>query len=275
MQLTNIRKEFESKLYIARCAAEKCADENANLQKDRNDLIAQLAEEEAAQKRAEQDAEKLRLTLRFERDLHRQEMKEICKQSKINNQRHQIQISEKYKAQMNDSLNALRGQLEDQLRLNHLNFDNQMKVLQGPQSSADIGGAAIGSIVAAQGPLVATSAQIAALTAKLAQCQANVSSLELQIRYWKKVIDGDKTQIDNLQNIIKELCVKYQKLLDDKVKIQNELDTYNSMLQSEEQRLSLAHMCNFAGKNEKENEKDSGDKENYEIDIDIDFFNRK
>lgn len=273
MQLTNIRKEFESKLYTARCAAENCADVNANLQRDRNDLISKLAEEEAAQKRAEQDAEKLRLTLRFERDLHRQEMKEICKQSKINNQRNQIQISEKYKAQMNDSLNTLRGQLEDQLRLNHLNFDNQMKVLQGPKLSVDIGGAAIGSIVAAQGPLVATSAQIVGLKAKLAQCQANVSSLELQINYWKEVIDGDKTQIDNLQNIIKELCDKYQKLLDDKVKIQNELDTYNSMLQSEEQRLSLAHMCNFSGKNE--NKKDSGDEKNNQIDIDIDFFNRK
>lgn len=281
VKLSNLRKEFETKLYHARCAAERCADENANLQKDRNDLIAKLNEEEAAQKRAAQDAEKLRLTLRFERDLHRQELKEICKQSKVNNQSHQIQISEKYKAQMNDSLNALRGQLEDQLRLNHLNFDNQMKVLQGPALSVDAGGNAIGAIGAAQASLLGTAAQIADLKAKLADCQANVSTLEMLIKYWQKILDDDKTQMDNLQKIIRELCVKYQKLLDDKVKIQQELDAYNTMLQGEENRLKLAHMCDAVSEmaktsvgikpstGETSEHTEGGDKKKYDIEIDI------
>lgn len=242
-KLTNLRKEFESKLYNARCAAEECSDENARLQNCRNDLIAQLNEEEAAQKRAEQDAEKLRLTLRFERDLHRQEMKEVCKQSKISNQRNQFQILEKFKAQLNDSLNTLRGQLEDQLRLNHFNFDNQMKMLQGPAMTADTGGGAVSSIAGAQASLASTSAQIADLQTKLTKCQANIRSLEMQSKYWEKILHGDRCQIDNLERIIGELCHKYQKLLDDKVKIQNELDTYNTMLQGEEKRLNLAHMC--------------------------------
>lgn len=269
MQLTRIRKEFESKLYYARCAAESCADENSNLQNEKNAILAKLKDEEAAQRRAEQDAEKLRLTLRFERDLHRQELKEICKQSNISNQRHQIQISQKYKAQMNNSLNTLRGQLEDQLRLNHINFDNQMKTLQGPMS-ADAGGAAIGSITDSQGQLIASQAQIGSLRSQLAECQAHVTSLELQIRYWKEILEDDQTQMNNLQKIIQDLCQKYQKLLDDKVKIQSELDNYNGILQAEESRLQLADMCDAGTQEirEAEGDKGSADTKTYEFEID-------
>lgn len=245
--------------------------------------MCRLKEEEAAQKRAEQDAEKMRLTLRFERDLHRQELKEICKQSKLNNQRHQIQISERYKAQLNDSLNTLRGQLEDQLRLNHMNFDNQMKSLHGSVIGVDAGGAAITSIVSAQGAAIATHIQIANITAQLKECEITVGNLELQIKWWDKVLLDDKCQMEHLTKIIKELCEKYQKLLDDKVKIQCELDAYNTMLQCEENRLKLTHMCDavaqeaakrannkdvdkecarFGGKNDKD------DKKKFDIEID-------
>lgn len=262
--MTNLRKDFETKLSQARCAAENGADVNAGLQKSKNDLIAQVKDEEAAQKRAEQDAEKLRLTLRFERDLHRQELKEVYKQSKIKNQSNQIQISKKYKAQMNDALSTLRGQLEDQLRLNHMNFDNQMKTLQGPVMGTDVGGSAAASIVAAQAPLISTKTQIATLQSQVLKCQSSICSLELQIKYWEKVLANDKSQMDNLQRSIQELCRKYQKLLDDKVKIQGELDAYNGILQAEENRLQLADMCGDPV--EKEGNSDSNSKQ-YSVEI--------
>lgn len=265
-QLTRIRVEFESKLYHARCAAEKCADESARLESEKIKIITELKEKEAAQKRAEQDAEKLRLTLRFERDLHRQELKEICKQSKMNNQRCRIKISEKFKAQMNESLNGLRVQLEDQLRMNRINFDNQMKILQGPGMLADAGGSAINSIGGVQGALISAQSQLAALQAQLLECQSIVASLELQIKYWLKVLEDDEKQIDNLTKIIQELCKKYQKLLDDKIKIQSELDAYNSLLQSEESRLQLTDMCDSLPK--KEGEKGSTSKKKYEFEMD-------
>lgn len=210
-----------------------------------------MKEEEAAQRRAEQDAEKLRLTLRFERDLHRQELNEICQQSNITNQRHHIRISEKYKTQLNGSLNVLRGQLEDQLRLNHMNFDNQMKMLQGPVLSADAGGAAIASIVTAQASLSAILAQISSLKSQLHKCKASVASLDMQIKYWEQILQDDKCQMDHLRKTIQELCRKYNKLLDDKVKIQAELDNYNTMLKGEESRLKLANMCERVPKSEK------------------------
>lgn len=243
VQLSRIRKDFETKLYHARCAAESCADENAVLLKEKNDLLARLKEEEAAQKRAESDAEKMRLTLRFERDLHRQEIKEITKQSTIKHQRNQIQISEKYKARMNESLNALRIHLEDQLRLNHMNFDNHIKNLQGPVLSVDAGGGAIASISGVQDSLIASHTQIATLQAQLLECQACIDNFEMQMKYWQKILEDDQCQMDCLQQIIQELCQKYQKLLDDKTKIQSELDNYNGILLAEESRLELTDMC--------------------------------
>lgn len=243
--MSKIRKDFETKLHNARCQAEDCAEENANLSKNRNQLLLQLTDEEASQKRAEQDAEKLRLTLRFERDLHRQEMKELCRQSKVNTHHQQIQISEKYKAQLNDSLNNLRGQLEEQLRLNHLNFNDQIKSLQVSGINIDKGGAAVAAISSVQVSLTATNGQITDLKSKLDDCVSTTSILETQANYWEKVLEGDKTQIDNLQNTINELCKKYQTLLDDKEKIQNELDAYNNMLKSEESRLNVKDICDF------------------------------
>lgn len=250
--MSRLRKEFELKLNEARCRAENCLDENAILNNRINNLQKELNDEEAAQKRAEQDAEKLRLTLRFERDLHRQEMKEICKRSKIHNQRQQFQISEKYKAQLIDSLNNLRGQLEDQLRLNHLNFNDQMKNFQGPTMNTDMGGGAMSAIISAQNPLISTNAQIADLEAKLSDCSTMVNTLESQIKYWVKILENDKTQVDNLQKTIKELCIKYQNLLDDKVKIQIELDAYNEILKGEEKRLNVTDMCDAIAKEMKD-----------------------
>lgn len=271
--MSRIRKDFESKLHEARCRAENCAEENANLHKNRNCLQLQLNDEEAAQKRAEQDAEKLRLTLRFERDLHRQEMKEICRQSKINNQRTHVQISERYKAQLNDSLNNLRGQLEDHLRLNHLNFNDHMKLVQGAGMTVDMGGAGMAAISTAHGSLTSTSGQIADLNLKLANCTQMVSSLETLLKHWVSVLADDKNQIGHLEKIIKELCKKYQALLNDKVKIQQELEAYNNMLKCEESRLRVTDLCDLnpvadAGGSSGENG-DDGDNVKYNIEIAI------
>lgn len=200
-----------------------------------------LREEEAALKRAEQDAQKLRLTLRFERDVHREELIEICKQSSISNRQYQIQISEKYKSQLNDSLSTLRSQLEDQLRLNHMNFDNQIKSLH--VVGTDAGGGAIASIMATQTSLTTIVSQITSLTSQVSECTATVDSLNLQKKYWEQILADDKAQMENLEKTIKELCDKYSKLSEDKSKIQEELGHYSSILKGEESRLGLTDMC--------------------------------
>lgn len=236
-----IRLDYERKLQKARCLAEKCAEENAKLNQQKNCLLMKLREEEAALKRAEQDAQKLRLTLRFERDVHREELIEICKQSSISNRQYQIQISEKYKSQLNDSLSTLRSQLEDQLRLNHMNFDNQIKSLH--VVGTDAGGGAIASIMATQTSLTTIVSQITSLTSQVSECTATVDSLNLQKKYWEQILADDKAQMDNLEKTIKELCDKYSKLSEDKSKIQEELGHYSSILKGEESRLGLTDMC--------------------------------
>lgn len=236
-----IRIDYERKLQKARCLAEKCAEENAKLNQQKNCLLMKLREEEAALKRAEQDAQKLRLTLRFERDVHREELIEICKQSSISNRQYQIQISEKYKSQLNDSLSTLRSQLEDQLRLNHMNFDNQIKSLH--VVGTDAGGGAIASIMATQTSLTTIVSQITSLTSQVSECTATVDSLNLQKKYWEQILADDKAQMDNLEKTIKELCDKYSKLSEDKSKIQEELGHYSSILKGEESRLGLTDMC--------------------------------
>lgn len=236
-----IRIDYERKLQKARCLAEKCAEENAKLNQQKNCLLMKLREEEAALKRAEQDAQKLRLTLRFERDVHREELIEICKQSSISNRQYQIQISEKYKSQLNDSLSTLRSQLEDQLRLNHMNFDNQIKSLH--VVGTDAGGGAIASIMATQTSLTTIVSQITSLTSQVSECTATVDSLNLQKKYWEQILADDKAQMENLEKTIKELCDKYSKLSEDKSKIQEELGHYSSILKGEESRLGLTDMC--------------------------------
>lgn len=241
--MSRIREEFEAELENARNQAKICADENAKSKKNRSDLLLELNDAEAAQQRAEQDIEKLRTTLRFERNLHRQEMKEMCRKSQINSQRHQIQISEKYKAQLNDSLNYLRGQLEDQIRSHHLHFNDQMNSFHASQVNSDVSGAGARAITDAHGQHMTTSAKIADLNSKLSICQSMISLLEKQDKYWQKVLDGDAKQIDGLRRTIKDLCKKYKTLLDDKVKIQHELDAYNNLLKSEECRLNVSDLC--------------------------------
>lgn len=201
----------------------------------------ELNEAEAAQDKAQKDAETLRVNLRLERDLHRQEIKSIGCQNQMMTHRIQITISDKYKAKLNDELSNLRRKLEDELRTNRLYINGQIKHIS--RAPVDRAGESITKMVADHDTVGTIISQISGLKSKLAKCKASVSAIEKEIEHWKKVLDGDEAQMDHLKNLITDLCQRYQKLLEDKVKIQSELKAYDNLLKCEENRLNVSHMC--------------------------------
>lgn len=234
-------------------------DDQGKLAKEKADLVDRLAnvtkELESTQKQYEEEAMtkvELEGMLRNKEDevqmkmqIHQQQFSElmVSRNDEASNMGGQLQ--KEYDARLADAIQQLRAECEMQLQANREEqeglYAKKEQALQAEMQRLRI------SLEVNGGEMSAMTLKLSALERKMAQLASEKADLEGQLQDleggWaadKAAFAAERARLEGLINEMQEerfqLLTDYQQLMEIKVGLDNEISTYRSLLQSEEDR---------------------------------------
>lgn len=224
-------------------------EENKNLESRLKSLQKQLEEETILRVDLENRNQSLNEELTFQRQLFQKEMEEIRQKTYESKEMHTEELKMQYEERLKFELDELRGNMEEMIRINRRDledrYESRIGLLQEEivKKNSDLSAAA-NKIKQLNSSYTMFDGEIATLKSENQNMKKRVedmSKLLSQEREWSKIKLMEKEkEFEDLQIQLQQITDDYNDLLDDKIKLDAELEVYRKLLEGEETRLNMS-----------------------------------
>ncbi|PAV89403.1 hypothetical protein WR25_11930 isoform C [Diploscapter pachys] len=225
------QKQLEAQNKKLQSELENALNEIEDLKKQVADLQRQVEDEHLMRQTAQQKVKSLEEDLAFLKSQHDAEMEEVSRKREIDMTTYAKQISEDYAHKLQDQLAEMRAHFQVQRNNLAEQFEDNYKTkMSEVQERAD----------RAMSESFSLRARLREVDGLQSVVDRLKSDLENQKREFEDRLGHKDMEISNLNKEIQRLMEKCANLLDIKVQLDAELETYRMLLESEETRLNLS-----------------------------------
>jgi len=224
--------------------------ENQALSKQLSTAQSQLEAEVLLRVNLENQLHSLKEEMAFKENLHKQEVVEIrATHTQQYEQAVEEHLKEQYEQRLADELQELREHSEAQVKLNRdelqKSYEGQLKDLQKRFDSK------MSSETNMRNEVQAYKSKAESMTSKITELQSLSDSLSNRVKDMERMIEQERSwtavalkdkddEMSRLRAEISQIHKEYQDLMDVKIALDLEINTYRKLLDGEETRLSLS-----------------------------------
>lgn len=225
------------------------AEENRNLETRLKSLQKQLEEETILRVDLENRNQSLNEELTFQRSLFVTEMEEVRKKSYETKEYQSEELKLQYEQRMKAELAELRLHMDDLIRANRIDLEERYEArIAGlmdeiNKKDAEISSAAT-TIKQLKSSYTMHGSELESLKSEnqsMKKRLEDMNKLLSQERDWNKIkINEKEKEIREIRLELQRITDDYNDLLDDKIKLDAELEVYRKLLEGEEIRLNMS-----------------------------------
>lgn len=236
------RKKLESDL-------ESLTEENKALEESLKVVRNKLEEETVLRVDLENRNQSLNEQIEFQQKLYQKELEEVrIKEVKVS-EHYSENLKQQYEARLNEEIDKIRADREE--RINYFRQELEEKYEELLAQIHDDLDRKNASLSSAEAKIKELNSRYTFMNSELEQIKSeninlkdknnDLSKLIAQEREWNKAALARKQlETDEVKSKLDALYEDYKDLVDDKIKLDNELVVYRSLLEGEETRLNLS-----------------------------------
>ncbi|KAH9415484.1 hypothetical protein DERP_010340 [Dermatophagoides pteronyssinus] len=241
-QALSERKRLENELRTL-------TEENKNLEGRLKSIQKQLEEETILRVDLENRNQSLNEELAFQRQLFQNEMEEVRRKTYESKEVHTEELKAQYEERLKYELDELRANMDDMIRLNRQDleerYESRIAMLQEEMAkkNSELNSAA-NKIKQLNSSYTMFDSELETLKSENSSMKKrleDMNKLLSQERDWNRIKMNEKEkEIDEIRRELQRITDDYNDLLDDKIKLDAELEVYRKLLEGEETRLNIS-----------------------------------
>ncbi|XP_075681110.1 lamin [Dermatophagoides pteronyssinus] len=241
-QALSERKRLENEL-------RSLTEENKNLEGRLKSIQKQLEEETILRVDLENRNQSLNEELAFQRQLFQNEMEEVRRKTYESKEVHTEELKAQYEERLKYELDELRANMDDMIRLNRQDleerYESRIAMLQEEMAkkNSELNSAA-NKIKQLNSSYTMFDSELETLKSENSSMKKrleDMNKLLSQERDWNRIKMNEKEkEIDEIRRELQRITDDYNDLLDDKIKLDAELEVYRKLLEGEETRLNIS-----------------------------------
>ncbi|XP_046912615.2 lamin Dm0 [Dermatophagoides farinae] len=225
------------------------AEENKNLEGRLKSVQKQLEEETILRVDLENRNQSLNEELAFQRQLFQNEMEEIRQKTFESKEIHTEELKAQYEERLKYELDELRANMDDMIRLNRHDLEERYELRIGmlqeemAKKNSELNNAA-NKIKQLNSSYTMFDSELETLkneNTSMKKRLEDMNKLLSQERDWNKIKMNEKDkEMEEIRRELQRITDDYNDLLDDKIKLDAELEVYRKLLEGEETRLNIS-----------------------------------
>lgn len=224
-------------------------EENKTLDDKSESLKKQLEEETILRVDLENRNQSLNEELQFQRQLYNKELEEVRIKEYEIKEVYQENVKSQYEQKLNKELTELREENENRLAQYRLELEDKYEAqLSAVHDDLD---RKLSDLQNAQSKIKQLNSTYTYMTSEIEQVKKENKSLKDKVADLNKLIEQERDwnqaalnrkdeEIDHLNSRLQVVLDENKDLVDDKIKLDNELATYRKLLETEENRLNIS-----------------------------------
>lgn len=236
------RKRLESEI-------KNLNEENKTLDDKSESLKKQLEEETILRVDLENRNQSLNEELQFQRQLYNKELEEVRIKEYEIKEVYQENVKSQYEQKLNKELTELREENENRLAQYRLELEDKYEAqLSAVHDDLD---RKLSDLQNAQSKIKQLNSTYTYMTSEIEQVKKENKSLKDKVADLNKLIEQERDwnqaalnrkdgEVDTLNSRLQAVLDENKDLVDDKIKLDNELATYRKLLETEENRLNIS-----------------------------------